>query len=232
MEKLTIKKVTHASRWIAVGTLCAAVLTGCGSSNESGDLISASEDSAGEPFFDPTLPEANNLEPENVAPVASSASGTSDILIPDALPQTDFPFDDPTDLDGVGSTVTLADTGLQIGFVTGLSSDSVDVNFIEASWTRMQSCLNVTAVSPLVIVSDSPVVPTSSADDVLFQIDGSIAATSTQFASGATIQIGIADLDGSLNRVGFNLRSIMGRYLWSSANLPERDYPHSCASEG
>lgn len=217
-------------RLALTAVLCAAFLSACGS-GASGDPISDFQGSAGEPFLDPTLPEFINLAPDAVAPLVATISGDGDPIVAAALPQSDLPFDDPTDLDQIGPIVTMADTGLRIGFANGLDTDAVDVNLIEDSWTNMQSCLNVISISPLVIVSQGPVLPMSSSDDVLFYIDGTIIATSTQFASGATIQINLADLNGSLNRVGFNLRSIMGRYLWTSANLPEQDYPHGCASE-
>jgi len=132
----------------------------------------------------------------------------------------------------VHTVTTLADTGIRVGLKGNLDADSVDTLFIESSWTDMQTCLGVVATSPFVIVSADAIEPLSNADDVLFHIDGSITATSTLFASGVTIQVSNHDLDGSLSRTGFNLRSIIGRYLWLSANLPEREYDHTCASQG
>lgn len=243
MGDKTTKRLTRTPQLMVAGALSAVMLAGCGS-GASGDPITDLAGNAGqfvEPLLDPTLPEIANSLPENAsstptAPVVATVSGSNDPIIAAASSDSDVLFDDSIDGENVENAdgiVTLADTGLQVGFSNGLDTARVDLSLIEDSWSGMQSCLNVVAVSPLVMVLDVPVLPMSASDDVLFNIDGSIVATSTRFETGtATVQISIDDLDGSLNRVGFNLRSIMGRYLWDSANLPERDYPHSCASDG
>ena len=236
------KNSTHAPRWTAIGALFLVILSGCGS-GASGDPISALPANANqlipadgalldEPLLEPTLPEIAQSQPGSTAPVVTTIDGAGDAIVAAVDSQSDLPFDDAANLDQVSEIITLADTGLRVGFTHGLHPDDVNVNLVEASWANMQSCLNVVAVSPLVIVSANPVLPMSSSDDVLFHIDGTITATSTRFPAGAIVQIALDDLDGSLNQVGFNLRSIMGRYLWDSANLPEQDYPHVCASQG
>lgn len=229
--------VKRASRYggnpilqLPIAAFMVALLSGCGNPGSSGDPISEFEGGAGEPFLQPTLPEDPELGAASAAAVFADAGNNADSIIVSASRPTDLPFEDPTNFDNISSLTTLADTGIQVGFRTGLSSESVDLSLIEDSWTRMQSCLSVVAVSPMVIVSDELILPLSGGDDILYHLDGSITATSSRFAAGATIQITLDDLDGSLNRVGFNLRSIMGRYLWTDAGLPERDYPHSCAS--
>jgi len=157
-------------------------------------------------------------------PISALGTNTSGAATPGEI------LDDaPSTQGNFGDVITLANTGLQLGF-QGLSVDSVDTDFIELNWTAMQQCLNVVAAPPLIIISSEYIEPLTNADDVLFHLDGKIVATSTVYATGATIQISAYDLDGSLGRIGFNLRSVIGRYLWTSASLPERDYPHTCAS--
>ena len=230
MGAKTTKNTAHAHRWLTAGALCAALLTGCGGSS-SGESILSLQSNIDGPLLDPTLPELAESTPDSVDPIVTFVSGDNDPVVTAALAEGELPFDDPTNLGDLGSVVTTANTGLRVGFAIGLDPDTVDISLVEDSWTGMQNCLKVVAASPLVVVSNGPVLPMSSTDDILFHIDGSITATSTRFLSGATIQVDVADLDGSLNQIGFNLRSIIGRYLWASANLPERDYPHSCASQ-
>ncbi len=216
--------------------LCAVFLSGCGAGTGSGDTpiifdtdaLAAAE----EPQLSPTLPEVGTLLSQQIPAVSVETGGIGDSIVAAASIPSEQIFQDQPDLVGVHSVTTLANTGLRLGFKGEIDSESIDASFVEASWSDMQTCLNVVAQAPLVIVSSDTIVPLTLTDDVLFHIDGSITATSTQYATGASIQISSSDLDGSLNRIGFNLRSIMGRHLWASANLPERDYPHSCASQG
>lgn len=224
----------HPSWMLALA--CALLVSGCGGGGGSSDLPTTFDDSlvaaADEPLLSPTLPADDSLSSQNQAAVSVDLTGSNTPVIAGATPASDLLFEDPTDLADVHSLSTLADTGIRIGFTGDIDAESVDSGFIEASWSQMQSCLGVVAAAPFIIVSSDSIQPMSNADDVLFNIDGSITATSTRFATGVTIQISALDLDGSLNRIGFNLRSVMGRFLWASANLPERDYPHECANQG
>ncbi len=218
------------SRSLLVAAVLSGLVAGCGSPTASDDPISALQGNAGQPVLSPTLPEDPALGSANPAPVEAEANGQGAPISTPSSSNLDLPFNDPTDLDNVGSIVTMADTGLRVGVAENLDIDRVDMALIEGSWTHMQTCLSVVAVAPLVIVSDESIRPLSSADDILYHLDGSITASSTQYVTGTTIQISLMDLDGSLNQIGFNLRSIMGRYLWTSSGLPEREYPHNCAS--
>lgn len=231
---LSLKVFPKHRSWM-LGLACAAWVSGCGGGAGSTDLPTPFNDflvAADEPLLSPTLPADDSLTPQDQAAVSVELTGSNTPVVAAATPATDLLFDDPTDLSDVHSLSTLADTGIRIGFKGEIDAESVDSGFIEASWSEMQSCLGVVAAAPLIIVTSDAIVPLSNADDVLFYIDGSITATSTRFATGVSIQISALDLDGSLNRIGFNLRSIMGRFLWASANLPERDYPHECANQG
>jgi len=133
-------------------------------------------------------------------------------------------------------TQTMSNTGLQVAYThTGLPSVA-PATLIEQQWIYMQTCLQQTGVAPVVVVRQGPAVPFTPEDDVVrnetllaFEITSvPIASASTLY--GPVIQVSDSDFDGSLGNTGFNLRSIMGRYLWLSANLSERDYPFACAS--
>jgi len=127
------------------------------------------------------------------------------------------------------STETRAETGIQVAYTSDDQRELVDAAFIERQWQYMQSCVGIVAPPPLVIIVDGSVQPFTATDDVLFSFDGQIDASSTGNAGSVVIQIRTADFDGSLGNPGFNLRSIMGRSLWLSAGLAERDYPFRCA---
>lgn len=230
---MLLKTHSHACAFIRsslISVVLAAFLSGCGSAISSDDPFSELQVDAGQPVLSPTLPEDSTLAAAAAAPVVVGANGTDSLIATSLAPDSSLPFDDPTDLDHVGPITTLANTGLQVGLAGELDVARVDMSLIEGSWTHMQTCLAVVAVAPLVIVTEDAIRPFSGSDDILYHLDGSMTASLTRYASGATLQISLADLDGSLNQVGFNLRSIMGRYLWTSAGLPERDYPHNCAS--
>lgn len=111
----------------------------------------------------------------------------------------------------------------------GLAVESSN-DFIVAQWVHMQDCLQVSAQEPSVSVVEGKITPLTPNDDVVRFIDGQIQASSNVTDTNVTVQVRSADFDGSLGEPGFYLRSIMGRYLWLSNGLPERDYPHECAS--
>jgi len=93
----------------------------------------------------------------------------------------------------------------------------------------MQTCLQQTAQEPVVDIVDGDISPLADSDEVIRHIDGKVQATVHITDTDASIQISAADFDGSIGTPGSYLRSILGRYLWLSANLSERDYPYSCA---
>jgi hypothetical protein len=156
---------------------------------------------------------------------SASGSGT-----PDSLLQLE---DDPGLLSSIPEVVSSeirADTGLQIAYTREGQNLKVPGVLVEAQWVFMQTCVGQQTASPLVVVRDGPVVPFTATDDVIFNIDG-VPVASASVRNVSIIQIRDTDFDGSLGSPGFNLRSIMGRLLWFSAHLPERDYPYSCASQ-
>jgi len=134
-------------------------------------------------------------------------------------------------------TQTMANSGLQISYTSHELRASAPAMVIEKQWVFMQSCLEQNNVAPLVLVREGPVEPFTAADDVVrnenimaLEINSvPIASASTLY--GSVIQVSVTDFDGSLGTPAFNLRSIMGRHLWLSANLPERDYPFDCARQ-
>ena len=134
-------------------------------------------------------------------------------------------------------TETTAAAGVQISYTTQALRSVAPALTIERQWIFMQECLQNVAEVPLVLVREGPAVPFTLADDVVRNENPlateinfvPIASATTLF--GTVIQISDADFDGSLGTANFNLRSIMGRYIWLSNGLAERDYPFGCARE-
>ena len=152
------------------------------------------------------------------------------LAVPDALLVIQG---DPSRINAVPDVVaveTLADSGLQVAYTAGVRREHAAPRYIGAQWQHMQSCVGIVAPAPLVIVVAGTIEPLIATDDVLRDIEGRITASASVGADGiATLQVLEADFDGSLGNPGFGLRSIMGRHLWLSAMLPERDYPFECA---
>ena len=147
---------------------------------------------------------------------------------PDSLLQLE---DDPGLLGSIPDVVSTdirADTGLQIAYTREGQAAVVPGALVEEQWVYMQTCVGQQSNPPLVVVREGAVFPFTETDDVIFNIEG-IPVASASLRAVSVIQIQEADFDGSLGSPGFNLRSIMGRLLWLSANLPERDYPFNCA---
>lgn len=139
----------------------------------------------------------------------------------------------PTSTDiGSGSTSSefTPELGIQIDHASAETIDATDSAYIEAQWLHMQNCLQLSAMEPSIVVVDDKISPIDSTDDVLRHIDGQIQASAHVTDSSTSIQIRSADFDGSLGEPGGYLRSILGRYLWLSAGLPERDYNYDCAN--
>lgn len=166
------------------------------------------------------------VEPSILPPESSGGvSGT-----PDSLLQLE---DDPgllATIPDVVSSEVRADTGLQIVYTRDAQELIAPAALIEAQWVFMQGCVGQQSAAPVVVVRDGPVEPFTASDDVIYNIDG-IPVASASLRDVSVVQIRETDFDGSLGSPGFNLRSIMGRMLWLSANLPERDYPFSCARQ-
>ena len=134
-------------------------------------------------------------------------------------------------------TRSMAATGIQISYTALSQQQLAPAATIEAQWVQMQSCLQQTGVAPLIVVIEEQVMPLTLADDVVRNENPLATEISSQVIASATtlfepvIQISISDFDGALGSPTFNLRSILGRYLWLSASLPERDYPFDCARQ-
>lgn len=156
-----------------------------------------------------------------VALLSACGGGTSGV-------ESEQPSNDAAVLD-TGTSEFTPSLGENLSINSPQSDGSNDV-FIGAQWEHMQTCLQVSAVEPMVTIVDEKITPTSSNDDVIRYIDSQILASSNVTDTGASIQIRSDDLDGSLGESGAYLRSIMGRYLWFANDLAERDYPHECAN--
>lgn len=182
--------------------------------------------------------------------VACSSSGTRDAPAPPPIEdqQSSEPLplvlqqlmEEPDLLSPVPSVVhtqTTANSGLQISYTSEAVRAKAPASQIELQWDFIQECLQQVASAPLVLVREGPAVPFTAADDVVrserlvdFEIT-SIPIASASTLHGAVIQIGVDDFDGSLGSASFNLRSIMGRHVWLSNSLAERDYPFECARQ-
>ena len=163
-------------------------------------------------------------------PFAAPDSTGAQAGTPDGLLQLE---DDPGLLSSIPDVVSSeirANTGLQIAYTREGQDVAAPGALIEEQWVYMQTCVGQQSAPPLVVVRDGAVVPFTETDDVIYNIDG-IPVASASLRDVSVVQIQEADFDGSLGSRGFNLRSIMGRLLWLSANLPERDYPFNCARQ-
>lgn len=124
----------------------------------------------------------------------------------------------------------LSDSGLRIAYTREAQREPVDPRYVGAQWQYMQSCVGIVAQAPLVVIVGGTIEPLIATDDVLRDMEGRITASAGIGPDGiATMQVHEADFDGSSGDPGFSLRSIMGRHLWLSAMLAERDYPFRCA---
>ncbi len=134
-------------------------------------------------------------------------------------------------------TQTMANSGLQISYTLEALRERAPASDIELQWEFMQGCLQQVSAAPLILVREGPAEPFTPSDDVVRNETltaseiTSIPIASASTLYGPVIQVSVDDFDGSLGNASFNLRSIMGRHLWLSASLPERDYPFECARQ-
>ena len=146
------------------------------------------------------------------------------------LNETPF-FDDVAAIEGlprIAYSETLPESGLEVAYTTGLQRDWIDPLFIEDQWMHMLSCTGVALSNPLIMVVEDEAISLDFNDDVIRHIDGRTVASANRNGDKSVIQVSQADFDGTLGTPGFNLRAIIGRYLWLGANLAERDYPFNC----
>jgi len=176
----------------------------------------------------------SNSSPEHDTSGQTPGAGSASSATSNTPPALQLLEDEPQLLNPIPDIVhteILADSGLQVAYTSDEQRDLIDPLYISAQWQHMQSCVEVTAAAPLVIITIGPVKPFMSDDDLLHHIDGTLTASANVTGTSATMQVRAADFDGSLGEPGFNLRSIMGRHLWLGASLVERDYPYTCARE-
>lgn len=177
-----------------------------------------------------STPPVDASEPLVNDPVASEP-------LPEVLKQLQEDPNVLSQVPDVAHTQTMADSGIQISYTEKLLTARAPATHIEQQWLFMQECVQQVSVAPLVLVREGPAIPFTQADDVVRnETITALEITSIPIASASTlygpvIQVSVDDFDGSLGTPAFNLRSIMGRHLWLSANLPERDYPFDCARQ-
>ena len=195
----------------ALGLIVGMGLSACSSSSSESEVVGPAIDSTQQPADLETAQEAQTL-------------------VPVALLQFE---DDPgllNEIPNIAASEVTADTGLQVVYTEQSQIDRISALDIEAHWVQMQACLELVTSPPVVIITSDFVQPFTAIDDVIRDIQGSPIASSS-VRDDPIIQIIEADFDGSLGTAGFNLRSIMGRLLWLSAGLAERNYRYECARE-
>ena len=222
---MAISVISSHWRFVTGGLVLLAVsaaVSACSGSGGSEPISPIDDQQSLEPdsLPDPLIDDQQSSEP--VPEVLERLAESSELIAPV-----------PT----VVHTETTAATGLQISYTSEALRSVAPALTIEKQWIFMQECLQHTAAVPLVLVREGPAEPFTFADDVVRNENPlateinfvPIASATTLF--GTVIQISDADFDGSLGTANFNLRSIMGRYIWLSNGLAERDYPFGCARE-
>ena len=175
----------------------------------------------------PSVPRPTTPRP----PAPSPPSGAPTTPRPDQLQQLE---DDPSRLEPLPdvAAVETTDSGLQVVYEVQSQRDAIEPDYVEAQWQHMQSCTEVVAAPPAVLIVAGQARPITASDDVIRAIDGTALATASTGDAGTTLQVTDADLLPDASPRGFALRAITGRWLWQGASLPERDYPFACANEG
>ena len=180
------------------------------------------------------IPQTPPSDPPGTRPGAGSSVPPASVASTTERPSQLGQFqNDPSRLEPLPAPAAQETTasGLQIVYTTEAQRDAIDPALVEAQWQHMQSCTEVVAPPPLVLVVEGFVRPITSSDDVIRAIDGAPLATASVGDAGTTLQVTETDLlPGAPNR-GFALRAITGRWLWQGAALPDRDYPFACASD-
>ena len=172
-------------------------------------------------------PGQGGSEPELGAATPAADSDRQTETVSNNQPLLDA--DPATILPGVIATQRLQSSELILGYTASAQeAQGVDA-FVSESWELMQDCLGVTANAPTVVLQVEDVQPLSSLDDVIFSFEGRIVASSHDEINGALIQVLESDVIDTGTGRGDYLRSILGRYIWRSNGLAERDYDYSCA---
>lgn len=170
------------------------------------------------------------LDTSSPTEAPDSAASNSQAGVSQSLGQLQ---DDPALLSAIPDIVSSeirADTGLQIAYTRADQIDVASGLLVETQWQHMQQCLGLVMVPPVVVIREGPVLPFTADDVVIRDIEGTPVASASH-REVAIVQVTDADFDGTLGNPGFNLRSIMGRLLWLSADLAVRDYPYECARQ-
>jgi len=169
-----------------------------------------------------TTPTQSDLDTD---PSISLADQESQTRIPEALQQLESSQLLVNAAPSIYSSEMLADSGLQVAYSSAGQKAQVPASLIEANWLHMQECLNQVSVAPLVIIRDEGFAPMTSNDIVIHSLEG-VPVASLTLEIVPIVQIGINDFLASADSAGANLRSILGRLIWSSADLAVRDYPY------
>lgn len=132
-----------------------------------------------------------------------------------------------SDIPGASFSVVAAG-GLGVHYGQLEAMQAMEPDQVQAEWWWMQQCLGVSSADPIVLITQTPLQTQARQDDVLFDIDGQPVATAGGLENQLLLQLHLRDALTPDDQA-YYLRSIMGRSLWFSAGLAERDYPHYCA---
>lgn len=180
---------------------------------------------------DPVPVDSQTLEPgDSVLSDPGAAESAVDIAGTEGVPFADSGADVFQLYPDIIDLQISESTQLRLAFTDLNQQTDSALPFVDRTWSEMQNCLGVAANPPLVILKTADVEPFSSSDDTIFNFEMHIAASAHDVDGASVIQILANDLDEQGESQGFYLRSILGRYLWRSNQLAERDYNYTCAS--
>ena len=213
-----------AGRATAILLVTTSVAVGCGSGGDGTELLNNGTETVAE------IEAAAALASDLTNSVQSgTANQTAGGFLSDAVdtPSSRDVFELYPDIVDIESSTS---SSLRIAYTADAQKTPSTLTDVETVWAEMSSCLGVTAPAPLVILKSTAVEPVSSSDDTIFDFTMNIAASAHDLDGATDIQLIAGDLDPSGESQGFYLRSILGRYLWRSNQLAERDYDYSCAA--
>jgi len=124
----------------------------------------------------------------------------------------------------------VASSGLEIAFTDHEQRSRIDPLDIARWWDDIQTCVEIVAQAPLVVINADAIDPFLPGDDVLPDPFVGITASGGRGSDGTPLfQVRSDVFDRVGDEAGYPLRLIMSRFLWISDDRPDRDFPYLCA---